>query len=191
MEQAPRQLDEDEVRTQGQGVTGPPSPVRGIPQLLHWNTAPRPCGGATIGGMGWRWGARRLLAAAGTTSVVVGFVGLIVAAELLPLDAGRTSLAMVGLLALIPVGFVLMYEGLVTWLADGSPYPWRRRLRGATAGLAAFGVIVLTHGLGAQLLPHTWWAGLLVSGLLGWMGLAVFKRLRPSQRTVTDASADG
>ncbi len=85
---------------------------------------------------------------------------------------------------LVPLGFVLMWESVVTVPEDDSPYPWRRRIQGAIAVLAAFGVVVLTHSLTADLLPHTWWVGLLVSGLLGWMGLEVFRRLRPRSAVV-------
>lgn len=51
--------------------------------------------------------------------------------------------------------------------------------------LVAYGVVVLSHSLAAKLLPHTWWMGLLVSGVLGWMGLEVFRRLRPRSAQVT------
>lgn len=141
--------------------------------------------------MGWRGGWRRAVVAAGCTSVVLGYLGLIAAADLMPRDPSATTVAVgVGLVVLIPLGFVLMFEGLVTWPADGSPYPWRRRVQGATAVLAAFGVVVLTTRVAGELLPHQGWVAVPVLGFASWMAGKVFGRLRPSHPAVTDPSGD-
>jgi hypothetical protein len=116
-----------------------------------------------MSGMGWRGGKRRVVVVAGAASVVLGFLCALVVVPLLwdTTWTAATAVAMAAVPLLVVGGFVLLWEGLITWPDDGSPYPLRRRAKAAVVVLATAAVylpvLLLIRALLASHLPRTWW----------------------------------
>jgi hypothetical protein len=94
-------------------------------------------------------------------------------------EAAATA-AMVMVPVLVVGGFVLMWEALVTWPDDGSPYPMRRRVRFAAAVLVigvVYVPIFLLHGALTSLLPHTWWGETIAQLVAIYVGIAVLQHV--------------
>ena len=92
--------------------------------------------------------------------MAVGLVGALVIANVAPTDPHRPSVVTMGvLLALVPLGFVLLFEALVTW-PEGGSYPVRRRATTVAAALGA-ALAAVSVGLLLPVLVHQApvWAG--------------------------------
>lgn len=98
---------------------------------------------------------RRAVIVFGATFLAVGVAGVLVLQDVLSADPDpRATVTALVLLALIPVGFVLLFEALVTWPGDGSPYPLRRRATSVATALAAGSVGLLLPVLVHQALTR-------------------------------------
>lgn len=135
-----------------------------------------------MSGMGWRGGKRRVVAVAGAASVVLGFLSALVLVPLLATgaswNAGATTSAVAAPL-LVVGGFIVMWEALVTWPDDGSPYPLRRRVKFAAAVLVTgvvYAPILLLHGALRSFLPHTWWGETIAQLVAIYVGIAVLQQ---------------
>jgi hypothetical protein len=126
---------------------------------------------------------RGVVAGVGAAVVLLGFL-LLTGVELVGPGA-----AVLGLL-LVPVGFLLLWESLVTWPRDGTGYPWRRRVAGGGGILLGSVVVVGLHWSSRALFPQNWLAATLthtaaiaaVVLLFLWFRRHVIRRL-PSATT--------
>lgn len=89
----------------------------------------------------------------GAALVVLGFVGFIVGGSIESLAGGWLALLT---LLMVTIGFVVMWEALIAWPDDGSPYAWRRRLTGLGVGVATVASAVLARVVLSAILPNTW-----------------------------------
>lgn len=111
------------------------------------------------------------VAGVGAVVVVLGFL-LLTGVEVVGPGA-----AVLGLL-LVPVGFLLLWESLVTWPRDGTGYPWRRRAAGGAGMLLGLVVVVGLHWSGRALFPENWLAATLTHTAAIAAGVHLFLWLR-------------
>jgi hypothetical protein len=90
----------------------------------------------------------------GAAVVLLGFL------LLMGVEVVGPAAAVLGLL-LVPVGFLLLWESLVTWPRDGTGYPWRRRVAGGVGILLGLAAITALQWGGRALFPQHWLAATL------------------------------